>query len=282
MGTIIAAALLPHPPIMVPEVGGAEVQKIYKTVNATTQVATYINKYKPDTVVILSPHGPMFRNAMGISLTPMLCGNFARFGAGETALEFVNDTKMAQQISVLSARRGVPVIQIDEATAARYRLSLELDHGALVPLYYLHEAGFRGEVVYATVGMLDYAEMEAFGAAVHETAHFSNKKIAVIASGDLSHRLLPDAPAGFNPRGKEFDEQVLAAMRENSLPLLRRLPDDLVEDAGQCGLRPIHFLLSVVAELTVKTELLSYEGPFGVGYAVVIYKPALDSKGEAI
>ncbi len=282
MGVIIAGALLPHPPIMVPEIGQEDVEKVRKTVNAARQVATYINKYKPDTIIIISPHGPMFRNAVGISRIPALCGNFSRFGAPETALEFANDCKLALRIGGQCEKKGIPVVNIDEESAQRYRLSVELDHGALVPLYYLRDAGFKGEIVYLSVGMLEYRQMEMFGVAVQEAVRLSVKRVVVVASGDLSHRLDAGAPNGYSPRGKEFDELVLTAVRDNSLHLLHRLSPELVEEAGQCGLRPIFFLLGALAGIKTKVELLSYEAPFGVGYAVAIYKPFLDAKGGAV
>jgi AmmeMemoRadiSam system protein A len=99
-----------------------------------------------------------------------------------------------------------------------------------------------------------------------------DKKVAVVASGDLAHRLTIDAPAGYSPRAKEFDEKVLSAVQELNVKELLKIKQELIDDAGECGLRPIFFLLGVLGGLSFSSDILSYEGPFGVGYAVAVMK----------
>ena len=48
---------------------------------------------------------------------------------------------------------------------------------------------------------------------------------------------------------------------------------DLVQAAGECGLRSIAVLLGCLDGEAVQTEILSYEGPFGVGYPVALLTP---------
>ena len=89
-----------------------------------------------------------------------------------------------------------------------------------------------------------------------------------MASGDLSHRLTPDAPAGFNPRGHHFDEQVVAAFHAGSAGDLLSIPESLLIAAGECGYRSLVVLFGVLSGRHYTTRVLSYEGPFGVGYLV--------------
>jgi aromatic ring-opening dioxygenase LigB subunit len=98
-----------------------------------------------------------------------------------------------------------------------------------------------------------------------------DKRVAVVASGDLSHRLTPDAPAGFSPRGLEFDRLVLEAVAKMDIKALLNLDSDLVKEAGECGLRPLCFLMGVLGGIDAAADVLSYEGPFGVGYAVALF-----------
>ncbi len=278
MENIIAGAFLPHPPIMTAEIGRGEEEKVRKTINATRQIAEYIVQRKAETIVVISPHGPLFRNAVGIAQSPRLCGSFAHFGAPEVAFDFANDLALTKRIATQCEKRGVPYVEIGEETALRYRLTTELDHGALVPLYYLREAGFKGAIVHLSVGFLEYRQMERFGEAVQEAIRFGVQKIAVIASGDLSHRL-DEKGRDYSPCGKVFDERVLAALAEKNVQLLYGIDEALIDAAGQCGLRSLFFLFGVLKNITVKTELISYEAPFGVGYAVAVYKPLLNAKG---
>ncbi|VBB04875.1 ammememosam b: ammememoradisam system protein b [Lucifera butyrica] len=271
MNNLVGCALMPHPPIMIPEVGKDELATISATVTAMDQAAHALKEYNPQTVVIMSPHGPVFKDAVSISIHPRLKGNFSAFGAPDVSLGFEADSLIVRHILKKAERLGINLVELTEDVAKNYRLSLQLDHGAMVPLYYLHKAGFKGQLVHLSVGMLAYEEMYTLGKAVQTAVHMVDKKVAVIASGDLSHRLTPDAPAGYSPRGQEFDRQVLDALGKLDVKQLLAMDHSLIEEAGECGLRPIFFLMGVLGGLEVTPKILSYEGPFGVGYAVGLF-----------
>lgn len=270
MQNLTICALMPHPPIMIPEVGKSELDKIKNTVVAAQLVAKTIKEQNPQTIIIITPHGPVFEDAASISIHPRLKGNFGAFGVPEVFLGFETDDLLARHILKSADRLGVNLIELTDDKAKSYRLSLELDHGALVPLYYVSKAGFKGQLIHISVGMLSYEEMYTFGKAVQMAINAAGKKVAVIASGDLSHRLTPDAPAGYSPHAVEFDKQVLQAVQDVSVKALLNMDRKLVSDAGECGLRPIFCLLGVVGGLEATGELLSYEAPFGVGYGVAV------------
>lgn len=281
MDNLVACALLPHPPIIVPEVGKGEVAKVKATADAVKAAAEWIKEQNPQTIVLITPHGPVFQDAVSISIHPRLKGNLAAFGVPEVNLGFETDGLLSRQIIRKSERLGINLLELTDEAAKNYRLSLTLDHGALVPLYYLHQAGFKGQLVHLSIGMLPYEEMYTFGKAVQAAIGVIDKKVAVIASGDLSHRLLPEAPAGYSPRGQEFDEKFMAAMQNLDIKSLLGMDRLLVEEAGECGLRPGVFLLGVLGGLSAETEVLSYEGPFGVGYGVVIAQLKNNAKTKA-
>ncbi len=272
MNKLVGCALLPHPPIMIPEVGKGELAKIKATVDAAGRVAEMIQAHNPQTVVIITPHGPVFEDAVCISVHPRLRGNLAAFGVPEVALGFETDGLLVRHILKKAERLGVNLVELTDDLAKTYRFRLELDHGAIVPLYYLHKAGFRGQLVHLSIGMLPYEEMYTFGKAVQAAIGLVDKRVAVIASGDLSHRLKPGAPAGYSPRAIEFDNQVVEAVRNLNVKSLLNMDRGLIEEAGECGLRPVFFLMGVLGGLPASAEILSYEGPFGVGYAVAYIK----------
>jgi aromatic ring-opening dioxygenase LigB subunit len=261
-------ALMPHPPIMIPEIGKGELNKIKNTVTAVEEAARRIKDFNPQTIVLMTPHGPAFEDAVSISVHPRLKGNFSSFGVPDVSLGFETDSLLVRHILKKADRLGVNIVELTDDMAKNYRLKLELDHGALVPLYYLHKAGFKGQLVHISVGMLSYEEMYTFGKAVQAAIGMVDKRVAVIASGDLSHRLTPDAPAGYSPKAAEFDRQVMEAVENVNIKSLLEIDRDLVEAAGECGLRPIFFLMGIVGGLKATGENLSYEGPFGVGYGV--------------
>lgn len=270
MKNLVGCALMPHPPIMVPEVGGGELAKIEATVGAAQRAAEALAAGGPQTVVLITPHGPVFEDAVSVSVHPRLKGSLASFGVPEVVLGFETDGLLVRHILRKAERLGINVTELTDDLAKTYRFSLQLDHGALVPLYYLHKAGFRGQLVHISIGMLPYEEMYTFGKAVQAAIGMVDKRVAVIASGDLSHRLTREAPAGYSPRAAEFDRQVMAAVASLDVKALFSLDGNLIEEAGECGLRPVCFLMGVVGGLNAKAEVLSYEGPFGVGYGVAL------------
>lgn len=271
MKNLVGCALMPHPPIMVPEVGKEELSKINSTVRAVEQASEAIKGGNPQTIVLITPHGPVFEDAAAISVHPRLRGSMAAFGVPEVALGFETDGLLVRHILRKTERLGINVVELTDDLAKTYRFSLQLDHGALVPLYYLQKAGFKGQLVHISMGMLPYEEMYTFGKAVQAAIGMMDKRVAVIASGDLSHRLTEDAPAGYNPKGIEFDRMVVDALANLDAKALLSLDPDFIEEAGECGLRPACFLMGVLGGLDVKAEVLSYEGPFGVGYAVASF-----------
>jgi len=102
-------------------------------------------------------------------------------------------------------------------------------------------------------------------------------KIALVASGDMSHCLKPDGPYGFHEDGPKFDKAFQKYLIKKDIPNLLKL-DEMFPEAGECGLRSFSFLLGILEANSMgsgqvwQPEILSYEGPFGVGYLVVNLK----------
>ena len=57
--SVKGAVMVPHPPLIVPEIGRGEEGKIQATVDAYHHAARKIAQWKPDTVVVISPHSVM-------------------------------------------------------------------------------------------------------------------------------------------------------------------------------------------------------------------------------
>jgi aromatic ring-opening dioxygenase LigB subunit len=257
---------------MIPEVGNQELEHIKATVETAHQVAEMIKEGNPQTIVVITPHGPVFEDSVAVSIHPRLRGSMAQFGAPDVTLGFETDNLLIKNIIRNCQRLGINLTELTDDVAKTYRIPLQLDHGAFVPLYYLAKAGFKGQIVHLSVGMLAYEEMYTLGKAVQAAIAHMDKRVAVIASGDLSHRLTPNAPAGFSPKGAEFDRQLITALTNIDVKSLLSMDENLIEEAGQCGLRPVFFLLGVMGGMNAEVAASSYEGPFGVGYAVIGFK----------
>ena len=148
------------------------------------------------------------------------------------------------------------------------------DWGFNVPLFFLAK-DFKGEIKTYLIELeppqFYFEEGKKFYRGL--TPVKNSKKVALIASGDLSHCLKEEGPYGFNPDGPKFDKDLIEALKKKDIANILKL-DDKYPEAGECGLRSFCFLLGILeaSGLDWQPEILSYEGPFGVGYLVANFK----------
>lgn len=255
------ASICPHPPIIIPEIGGTEIKKCQKTISAMKKLTDSFSQTKPETIIVITPHGSIDPNQMTILGSQVLSGDFRQFGHPEISQKFKNNQTLIEQIRNTALADNLPV---------RILQASELDHGVLVPLYYLCQNIIKlPKLIVIAYSLLNTKIHFAFGKIIGQVINRSDKKIAVIASGDLSHRLTPDAPAGYSPRGQKFDQKLMTLLKNNNIYGILNLDNNLVDAAGECGLRSIIILLGVLSHFSYQPQILSYEGPFGVGYGVV-------------
>ncbi|MGN0947449.1 AmmeMemoRadiSam system protein A [Megasphaera sp.] len=267
-----AAGLFPHPPIMLPEIGGDELQKMASTVQAVQTAARLIVEQKPETLVIVSPHNYVFPDGATLLAAPRLYGNLDAFGYPELSMDVRTDMELAEEIFHVASEK-TDIYRLDAAWSDRFGHPLYVDQGTFVPLYYLHKAGFSGPVVIMAPRFDDYDSMSLLGDLVVKAAANIGRRIAVIASGDLSHRLLPGSPNGYTPKGAIFDKTVMEALQKQDPAVLKTMSRSLIDEAGMCGLPSVYFLFGALRHFRPVMPVSSYEGPFGVGYGVALYLP---------
>jgi len=262
---IKSAVVCPHPPIIVPDVGGKNISLVKKTVAGMKECAHEIKKYQPETFVVISPHGPMRYDKFTVNLEENFWGSFSNFGGSSLEYKFKNDTRLAWSIVNGTKKKHFPVEVIRES---------ELDHGTLVPLHYLSEPyeQEKPRIVLLTYTALDWKMHFEFGKEVGAILDESPGSCVLVASGDLSHRLTEDAPAGFSPYGIKFDHTLIDLLSKNDVSKIMNLNPDFCEEAGECGLRSVIIALGILSETKKSFKQISYEGPFGVGYLVGQWK----------
>src|SRR6185436_4335872 len=132
-----------------------------------------------------------------------------------------------------------------------------LDHGSAVPLYFLSRNGWSGSVVALGYSFLSNEDHLKFGECLRVAIQSLQRPVAIVASGDLSHRLQPDAPAGFHPGAHQFDDEVVASLRDNAPLQIAKIDHDLRRTAGECGYRSMLVALGAISELPPACEVLS-------------------------
>jgi AmmeMemoRadiSam system protein A len=280
MAGIIWGGLVPHPPLIIPGIGQEEVKQVQCTINSMKAIAKEICDLQPDNLVIISPHGPAFRDGIPLWDFPEMKGSFAQFGYPSLTYSTKVDQGMVQAIRTQAESFRVPLVSLNTETVARSGIQTALDHGVMVPLHYLQEAGCRAPVILVSIGWLSQDQLFRFGQVLQRAAAVYGSRTAVLASGDLSHCLQKHGPAGYNPAGKRFDELLKSYFESNQLRQVLHMDPHLIDQAAECGFRPIAILLGSLSGLPVESKVHSYEGPFGVGYMVVGFK--INTAGEMV
>ena len=258
---IVFAGLMPHAPILVPGVGRERLAEARATAAAMTTVAEHAVAARPHTVVLISPHSPRRPGAFGLWQGPRLRGSLGSFGSAEDRVDLPLDQALVERLAREAERRGLKTWSINREP---------LDHGALVPLCYLTTAKWSGPTVILSLNYPGEGGLVALGQALVTAARDLDRRIAVIASGDMSHRLTRSAPGGFHPDAHRFDEAFVALLREGSFRQLPRIDTRLQADAGEDVMDSTVVAAAASDYRTDGHRLLSYEGPFGVGYGVAI------------
>lgn len=262
---MLSAYIMPHPPIARPEVGKGKEKVINSTLEAYKKASEMIAHDTPETIVIVSPHSIVYKDAFYIAGGEYWQGNLAQFKAPEVYLKYANDIELAHEVIRLCKANGIPAV-FDERGAARP------DHGSTVPLAFINEAYKGFKVLRISPSFLSNENLKEMGYIIDRAAAHIGRKIVFLASGDLSHRLLKDGPYGFAKEGPEFDKKVIEIMRECNFEELGNFDDNFLDLAAECGLPGFIMLSGALKNYKVKSEFLSYEGPFGVGYAVCAFK----------
>ena len=262
---ILGAAVLPHPPVILPEVGRGSEHNLKKTTEAYIEAARWLAGLRPETVIITTPHSTVYGDYFHISPGPTAEGDMRAFRAPELRVTADYDEEFVALLSDIAGEREVPAGTLGERNRA-------LDHGTLIPLYFLNKfySGYR----IVRIGLSGQSPICHYrlGQSIAETADKLGRQAVVIASGDLSHKLLEDGPYGYVAEGSEFDKQITDLLRAGDFLSLLEVTEGFADAAAECGLRSFQIMAGALDRKAVSHKLLSYEGPFGVGYAVALFE----------
>lgn len=258
---IACAVLMCHAPIVIPDVGGERGRACSSTTSAMNLAAAALVDSKPDVLVIISPHTPRAKTAWAIPQGPRLQGSMSRFGSPELKVDLPYAPEAANRIHAAAGAAGL--------TTWRSR-SEDLDHGAAVPLYFAQRAGWSGKTVLIALPWEAQEQEVTMGQALADAATEAGQRWAILASGDMSHRLIPGAPAGFHPEAKRFDERFVEIVASGDYPHLAKMDPALRELAAEDCVQTSLIAAAAVNWSTQGARFLNYEGPFGVGYSEAI------------
>ncbi|NLG32896.1 MAG: AmmeMemoRadiSam system protein A [Syntrophomonadaceae bacterium] len=271
---IAGAVLSPHPPLIIPEIGGTRLQEVEPTIDGMSNMARAVAALQPDNLIFITPHGNAFSDIITCLGENYLEEDLSAFGLRRKGISYKNDLKLLNEIKRLSLKAGIELAVIDNQLAKAYRLNPKLDHGVAVPLYYLRQAGLKDIPLIAfTPGYLPVNTLYRFGALIKEASNNLGKRTVIIASGDMSHRLTNDGPYDYHPDGPVFDQTVKSLIEIGDIRGILDIPEKLRDNAGQCGYFSLVIMLGALDGREFESRVFSYEGPFGVGYLTAVFIP---------
>lgn len=271
--SVVAAFAVPHPPLIVPGVGHGRETEIAATVNAYEEVARRVAELAPETIVISSPHATSYLDYFHISPGTGARGDFRDFGDPSDGSSVTYDQEFVRELADAATAAGISAGTSGERERA-------LDWGTLVPLHFIQGSCPAVRVVRMGLSGLSPIEHYRLGRLVQQTAERLGRRVVYVASGDLSHKLAEDGPYGFAPDGPLFDKRVCEAFASGDFLSLLTIDQGFCDRAAECGLRSFQIMAGALDGTPVRSELLSYEGPFGVGYGVAAFTPAGDAGSD--
>ncbi len=259
--SLTAAAIIPHSPILVPTIGGYDQrEKLKKTIASINIIKENLEKIKPDTLIILSPKINNLKNLFCINISEDFEGNFEEFGEFKTNIESSGDIGLALKIRPDEKDEKIKLITKNN-----------LDYEISIPLYFLTQ-NIKPKIIPIESSTLSLQNHFNFGKEIKEAIFDTNKKVAIIASASLSSKTKKDSINGYTKRAGIFDKKIIDLLETKNTTGILNLKDYLIKEVGEYGLKPIITLLGILDEINYKSETLSYEDPFGIGYLTMNFK----------
>ena len=263
---IIAGFMVPHPPMIVPAVGRGSEAQVEETARAYEKVAEEIAALCPETIVITSPHSIMYADYFHLSPGSSASGSFAAFRAPSVSFDEHYDEELVSEICRLADEEEFPAGTLGERDAS-------LDHGTMVPLWFIRNKYKDGKIVRIGLSGLPLIDHYRLGQLIKQAVENTGRRVVMIASGDLSHKLQEYGPYGYVPEGPEYDERIMDVMGRAAFGELFDFDESFCDRAAECGHRSFVIMAGAFDGTAVTAERLSHQDITGVGYGICAFYP---------
>ena len=272
---IIAAFSVPHPPMIVPEVGRGSEKQVRKTTESYVKVAEEIAALRPDTIIISSPHTVMYGDYFHVSPGERAEGSFSGFGAVDVRFSEEYDSELVKLIEDISAEEKLPCGTLGEKNK-------DLDHGTMVPLYFIRQKYDGFKIIRIGLSGKPFTDHYAVGRVIKKACEKLGRKAVYVASGDLSHKLQAYGPYGFAKEGPEYDSRIMDTLGRGAFDELFDFDENFCEKAAECGHRSFVMMAGALDGIKVNSKAYSHEDVTGVGYGICSFYPVTDENGDFV
>ena len=270
---IVAGFMVPHPPMIVPAVGRGSEAEVAETTKSYERVAEEIAAIEPETIIISSPHSIMYSDYFHISPGEGARGSFGQFGAPEVSFEEKYDDELASEICRIADKSNFRAGTLGERDH-------DLDHGTMVPLYFIRQKYTGGKIIRVGLSGLSLADHYMLGMMIKEAVEKLGRRAVYVASGDLSHKLQEYGPYGFDENGPVYDERIMDVMGRGAFGELFDFDGTLCERAAECGHRSFVIMAGALDGMAVDVEKMSHQDVTGVGYGVCSFHVTGEDEGR--
>lgn len=261
--SLVFSALVPHPPFLLPSIpknSGPKSIHLQKTIDALKEIESRLYRSRPDIVIIISSHGSSFDQSATVQSAQNFHASFESFGDLSTHVTVTGNIEIPMMIKNHGEANGVSLFLSSDQN---------IDYGIGIPIIFLFSHLPSISLIPVCPSNLSFKTQRVFGKLIREVIEQGSKRIAVIASADLSHRLSKDGPNGFSPIAFKETQTLLNNLQQQRFDNIFSLREKTVSEFNDCGFRSLLILLGVLNNTRVSPELLSFESPVGVGYAVM-------------
>ena len=264
--SIVAAFMVPHPPMIVPAVGRGSEKQVEKTIESYERVADEIAELKPETIIISSPHSVMYSDYFHISPGVKATGSFAEFGAPQVKFEVKYDAEIVNLLANKAMVTGFPAGCLGEKKK-------ELDHGTMVPLWFITKKYNDFKLVRTGLSGFDLLKHYEYGMMIKEAVEELDRRVVYVASGDLSHKLQTHGPYGFAEEGPIYDERIMDVCSRAAFGELFDFDENFCNKAAECGHKSFVIMAGALDGIAVEAKQFSHEDVTGVGYGICSFMP---------
>ena len=264
--SIVAAFMVPHPPMIVPEVGRGSEKQIEKTIKAYERVADEIASLKPETIIISSPHSVMYADYFHISPGARAVGSFADFGAPQVKFDVEYDEELVNLVVARAEKVHFPAGTLGEKRP-------ELDHGTMVPLWFILNKYKDFKLVRTGLSGYDLLKHYEYGVMIKDAVESLGRRVVYVASGDLSHKLQDYGPYGFAEEGPVYDKRIMEVCSGGRFGELFDFDENFCQKAAECGHKSFVIMAGALDGQAVEATQYSHEDVTGVGYGICSFVP---------
>ena len=264
--SIIDAYMVPHPPMIIPQIGRGTEKQIQETIDAYRNVAREIASLKPETIIISSPHSVMYSDYFHISPGKNAAGDFSNFRARDVRFQETYDEELVTRICSLSDAEDFPAGTLGERDRT-------LDHGTMIPLYFIRQFYSDFQLVRLGLSGLPLVDHYAFGRIIQKAVEDLDRRVVFVASGDLSHKLQSYGPYGYAKEGPQYDARVMDVCSRAAFGELLDFDESFCEKAAECGHRSFVIMAGALDGRAVEAMQLSHQDVTGVGYGICSFHP---------